>query len=24
VRKIFSFILMSLDGHYEGPNQEFD
>jgi dihydrofolate reductase len=24
VRKIFAFILTTLDGYYEGPNQEFD
>jgi dihydrofolate reductase len=24
VRKIFSFIVASVDGYYEGPNQEFD
>jgi dihydrofolate reductase len=24
VRKLFSFIVMTLDGYHEGPNQEFD
>jgi hypothetical protein len=24
VRKIFSFHVTSVDGYYEGPNQEFD
>jgi dihydrofolate reductase len=24
VRKIFAFIMTTLDGYYEGPNQEFD
>jgi dihydrofolate reductase len=24
MRKIFSFIATSVDGYYEGPNQEFD
>jgi dihydrofolate reductase len=24
VRKVFAFILTTLDGYYEGPNQEFD
>ena len=24
MRKLFSFIMVTLDGYYEGPNQEFD
>jgi hypothetical protein len=24
VRQIFAFIMTTLDGYYEGPNQEFD
>ena len=24
MRKIFAFLVASMDGYYEGPNQEFD
>lgn len=24
MRKIFAFMLTTLDGYYEGPNQDFD